>query len=97
MADRAWDVRLLTLEAPVGGYGHYAGLLQRHHVGVRAQPRPQQRQFRGIVLRIAVGIENQILGGAAETGLQGGALTKIDSMANHGGTRPHGDLDHLHS
>ena len=57
-----------------------ADLVAVDHVGVRGQLRPEQRQLRRIVLRVAVGVENQLLGRGPKAGLQRGAVVAVDWM-----------------
>ena len=44
-----------------------ADLVAVHQIGVRRHARPQRGQLRRVVLRVAVGVENQLLGRRRET------------------------------
>ena len=59
-----------------------ADLVAVHHVGVGRHLRPQHRQLGRVVLRVAVGVEDQLLGGRSEAGLQRAAVAAVPRMVH---------------
>src|SRR5919109_4031895 len=51
-----------------------------HHVGVGGEPVPQELELRGIVLRIAVRVGDEVLGGCRKSGTQSAAVAAVDGM-----------------
>ena len=62
-----------------------ADLVSVHEINFGGHARPQRRQLRRIVLRVAVGVEDQVFRGRAEAGLQRRAVVAVDRMRD----RPH--------
>ena len=57
-----------------------ADLVAVHQIDVRRHLRPEHRQLRRVVLRVAVGVEDQLLGRRAEAGLQRAAVAAVHRM-----------------
>ena len=64
-----------------------ADLVAVHQIGVGRHLGPQHGELGGIVLRVAVGVEDQLLGRRAEAGLQGAAIAAILRMMHHADVR----------
>ena len=59
-----------------------ADLVTVHQIDARSHAVPQRRQFGGIVLRVAVSIENELLGRRAEAGLQRCPVVAVRRMVH---------------
>ena len=75
---------------PMPGIGA-ADLVAGDHIGLRRQAVPQHRELRRIVLRVAVGIRDEILARGGKTGAECRTVTAIVRMVNHADARirPH--------
>ena len=59
-----------------------ADLVAVHEIDVGRHLRPEHRQLRRVVLRVAVGVEDQLLGRRPEAGLQRGAVVAVLRMVH---------------